>query len=157
MSEVTIKAEHVNPFLKATIETFSTMADLKVVPGKIKLKEESDPSYDVSGIIGLGGGAKGTVALSFPRVTALGVVRAFMGEKVISTTKMVDAIGELANIVAGAAKRDLTQYKIQISLPTVILGEKHAINCPVDAINLMVPFDSPAGKFFLVLCFKSML
>ncbi len=157
MSEVTIKAQHVNPFIKATIETFATMVDLTVTPGKIKLKEDTDPSYDVSGIIGLGGGAKGTVALSFPRMTALNVVRAFMGEKVISTNKMVDAIGELANIVAGAAKRELTQYKIQISLPTVIVGEKHAINCPVDAISLMVPCECKAGNFFLILCFKSML
>lgn len=157
MSEVSIKAEHVNPFIKATLETFETMADLKLVPGKLKVKDRKDPAYDVSGIIGIGGGAKGTVALCFPRLTALAVVRAFIGEKVVTTNKMVDAIGELANIVAGAAKRDLAQYKIQISLPSVIMGEKHAINGPVDAVCLLVPFDCDAGKFSLNLCFKSML
>lgn len=157
MSEISIKAEHANPFIKATLETFATMTDLKLVPGKIKVKDNKDPSYDVSGIIGIGGGAKGSVALCFPRLTALGVVRAFMGEKIISTNKMVDAIGELANIVAGAAKRDLAQYKIQISLPTVIMGEGHAINVPGDAICLLVPFNCEAGKFSLNLCFKSML
>lgn len=157
MAEVKIKAEHVNPFIKATIETFTAMVNVKVTPGKVKLKGKEDSDYDVSGIIGLGGGAKGSVAVSFPRLSALAMVRAFTGEKVVTNTVMVDAIGELANIIAGAAKKDLTQYKISISLPTVVMGEKHAINGPVDTINMVVPFDSECGKFYLALSFKSLL
>ena len=157
MAELTIKAEHINPFIKATVDTFSTMVSLKITPGKVLLKANSTLSYDVSGIIGLGGGAKGSVALSFPRVSALGIVRAFTGEKVISTSSMVDAIGELANIIAGAAKQDLTKFKISISLPTVVLGEKHSIAGPVDALNMVVPFDCSAGKFDLGICFKSLV
>jgi chemotaxis protein CheX len=157
MSEVAIKAEHVNPFVKATVDTFATIVDMKIIPGKVKLKSQSDTNYDVSGIIGLSGGAKGTVALSFPRMVALPIVRAFTGEKVVSNNQMVDAIGEVANIVAGAAKKDLAQYKILISLPTVVMGEKHDVAGPVDAINLVVPFECPAGHFDLAICFKSML
>ncbi len=155
--EFQIKVEHVNPFLKATIETFSSMVSMKITPGKIKLKADSEITYDVSGIIGLGGGAKGSVALSFPRMVALSVVRAFTGEKVISSSGLVDAIGELANIIAGAAKRDLTQYKILISLPTVIQGDKHSIAGPVDALNMIVPFTCEAGRFDLGICFKSLI
>lgn len=157
MAEGMIKAEHVNPFIKATMETFTSMVNVKVVPGKVRLKADSELSYDVSGIIGLSGGAKGSVALSFPRVSALAYVRAFTGEKVVSTSNLVDAIGELANIIAGAAKRDLAQYKVSISLPTVVMGEKHAINGPADTVNMVVPFDSEAGKFELAICFKSLI
>ena len=157
MADVTLKAEHVNPFIKATIDTFSTIVNMKVTPGKVRLKEHGGSSYDVSGIIGLSGGAKGTVALSFPRMVALPIVRAFTGEKTVTNTQMVDAIGEVANIVAGAAKRDLAQYKIKISLPTVVMGDKHEVAGPTDAVNLIVPFECPAGKFDLSVCFKSLI
>jgi chemotaxis protein CheX len=157
MAEVIIKAEHANPFVKAAIDTFQTMANLKVAPGKIRLKDKHTLPYDVSGIIGLSGGAKGMVALSFPKASALAVVRAFSGEKSISASKMVDAIGELANIVAGAAKKDLSQFKIKISLPTVITGDNHSIAGPVDTMCLVVPFDFPGGKFDLAVSFKSLI
>ena len=156
MTRITIKAEHINPFIRATVDTLAKMANLTATPGKVALKDGSENlSYDVSGIIGLSGGAKGSVGLSFPRLTALALTRAFSGEKAVSTNMMVDAVGELANIVAGAAKRDLTQYQIQISLPTVILGENHAVNGPLDAGSMIVPFESPAGRFDLAVCFKS--
>lgn len=155
MTEMKIKVEHVNPFIKATIETFGTMVNLKVTPGKVKLKTAEGLDYDVSGIIGLSGGAKGSVAVSFPRSSALAVVRAITGGKEISDPEMVDAIGELANIIAGAAKKDLTQFNISISLPTVVMGAKHAINGPVDTVNFVVPFQSECGEFDLALSFKS--
>jgi chemotaxis protein CheX len=155
MKEIDIKAEHVNPFIKATIETFATMVNTKVTPGKVRFKGPDGLDYDFSGIIGLSGGARGLVAISFPKASALAVVRALMGEETVSTSGMVDAIGEIANIIAGAAKKDLMQFKISISLPTVITGEKHAINAPVDTINIIVPFDSEYGKFDLTLGFKS--
>ncbi len=155
MAEASINAGHVNPFIKATMETFKTMVNMKVTPGKIILKDKSSLPHDVSGIIGLSGGAKGSVALSFPRMSAMAIARSFIGETTIDSNQMADAIGELANIVAGVAKRDLSQYKINISLPSVIMGDNHAIAGPVDSINLIVPFDCEGGRFDLAICFKS--
>jgi chemotaxis protein CheX len=151
-----IKAEHINPFIKATVQTFSSMMATEIKPGKIGLKSADPLRCDVSGIIGLSGGARGSVALSFPRITALKVMSAFVGEKILALDKeTLDGIGELANIVAGAAKQDLDQYRITISLPTVILGDGHELVGPTNVPELVVPFDSPHGAFFLVVCFKS--
>lgn len=157
MAVVNIKAQHLNAFIKATMETFATMVNLAVVPGKIRMKDKQAYPYDVSGIIGLGGGVKGAVAMSFPRASAIAVVRGFMGEKTVTPGEMVDAIGELANIVVGAAKKDLAAFKIKISLPTVINGENHSISGPVDASSLVVPFEFPGGKFDMAVCFKSLI
>ena len=66
-----------------------------------------------------------------------------------------DAVGELANIVAGAAKRDLSQYKISISLPTVIVGDGHEVQGGREVVPLAVPFESPFGAFSLLVGFKS--
>jgi chemotaxis protein CheX len=151
-----IKVEHINPFIQATAQTFATMVKCEIKPGKMQLRTGDTMHHDVSGIIGLSGGAKGSVALSFPRITALKVVSAFIGDKVLQLDKdALDAVGELANIVAGSAKQDLSQYKIMISLPTVITGNNHTLNSPSDAPELIVPFETPHGKFDLLVCFKS--
>lgn len=151
-----VKVEHINPFVKATMETFKSMVHTAVAPGKIMLVSGSPLKYDISGIIGLSGGAKGTVSLSFPRVTALKAVSEFIGEKVVALDETVkDAVGEMANIVAGAAKKDLTQYKISISLPSVIIGENHQVQGGKEVTPLAVPFESPLGNFHLVVSFTS--
>ena len=155
---VPVKVEHINPFLRATMETFQTMVKTTIQPGKISLKKEAGLHADVSGIIGLSGGAKGTVALSFPRITALKVVSEFGGMKVLALDDtVVDAIGELANIVAGAAKKELAAFKIDISLPTVVMGDNHELGGPKDIIPMLVPFESKLGSFTLIVSFKSLI
>jgi chemotaxis protein CheX len=151
-----IKVEHINPFIKATLETFASMVRVKAVPGKVRLKAGDPLSYDISGIIGLSGGAKGSVALSFPRQTAYAIVRAFSGSPEVGDAEVIDAVGELANIIAGAAKKDLSQHSISISLPTVVTGKDHGINGPVDTVNMVVPFECEHGRFDLALSFKSL-
>lgn len=151
-----VKVEHINPFITATTETFQTMVRTKVVPGKIILVKGSNLQHDISGIIGLSGGAKGTITLSFPKLTALKTVSQFIGEKIVTMDEIVkDAVGELANIVAGAAKKDLSQFKISISLPTVVVGDGHEVQGGKEVIPLAVPFDSPLGNFSLIVSFKS--
>lgn len=153
---MSIKAEHVNPFITATMETFASMVRLKVTPGKVKLKAGDPLSYDISGIIGLSGGAKGSVAISFPRASAFAIVKAFTGSSEVEEAGVIDAVGELANIIAGAAKRDLSAHNISISLPTVVTGKDHGINGPVDTVNMVVPFESEHGRFDLAISFKSL-
>lgn len=84
-----VKVEHINPFVNATKVTFETMVHTAATPGKIMLLSGSKLNYDISGIIGLSGGAKGTVAISFPRVTALKVVSEFIGEKQLALDETV--------------------------------------------------------------------
>lgn len=151
-----IKVEHLNPFIASTIHTFHTMVYCDVRPGKVALVPEKGARFDVSGVIGLSGMAQGTVALSFGRITALKIATAFTGTRVLALDDMAtDAVAELANIVAGAAKRDLSDYKINISLPTVILGDGHELVGPRDIIPMVVPFVCPHGNFHLVVRFKS--
>ncbi len=153
---VQIKVEHINPFIHATAQTFATMVKCEIKPGKMHLKKAEKTHHDVSGIIGLSGGARGSVALGFPRITALKIVSAFIGDKILQLDKdALDAVGELANIVAGSAKQDLTQYKINISLPTVVTGDNHSLNPPSDTPELIVPFETTYGNFDLLVCFRS--
>lgn len=153
---VTVKVEHVNPFIKATIETFSKMLSLDVKIGKPRLKGDTNATHDVSGIIGISGDARGAIALSFPLTTALDSVSRFIGETMTEMNPDVhDAIGELANIIAGAAKRDLTDFKISISLPTVVSGAGHSIYEAKDVLSMLIPFTYENHSFDLAVALKS--
>ncbi|MDB5103443.1 MAG: CheC domain protein [Fibrobacteres bacterium] len=150
-----VRVEHINPFIEATVRTFQTMVYSDAHAGKVVLMPGAGLRADVSGIIGLSGMAKGSVSLSFSRITALKVVSAFVGARVLALDDTVtDAIGELASIVAGAAKSELSQYRIQISLPSIILGG-HELAGPGDVVPMVVPFQCPQGTFNLVVRFKS--
>ena len=79
-----MRSELINPFLKATVSTFQTMVNAVPSAQTPYVKAEPSLSHDVSGIIGLSGGAKGAVIISFPTKTALATVSAFIGLTVSS-------------------------------------------------------------------------
>ena len=146
----------INPFITSTIHTFRTMLNLDVKPGQPKLKTEPFPTYDISGIIGLSRDAKGSIILSFPKTVALNIVSKFLETELkIVGPDVTDGIGELTNIIAGSAKKDLKNMQISISLPTVIVGKNHQVSCPKDTPEVLIPFESPIGNFTLEVSFKT--
>ncbi len=150
-----ILADHINPFISSTMETFSTMCRIKVEPGKPYIKDKVSNPYDISGIIGLSGEAKGMVSLCFSRPVALAMMEKFVGEKYNDINEDVkDGVGELANIMSGNAKKSLTAFKIDISLPTIVMGASHNVEEAKDIVAIIVPFNSPVGSFDMMLCLK---
>ncbi|MDR2734882.1 MAG: chemotaxis protein CheX [Spirochaetota bacterium] len=145
-----MKVEYINPFVNATQNVFKMMMNIDIAAGKPYL---FDPfagahSYDISGIIGLSGETTGAVVLSFTKLCALKVVSEFSGMEIkIFDQTVVDAIGELINIVAGNAKKDLKDFKLNISLPSVVTGHSHKLNWPTGVPVIMIPFTSPMGEF----------
>jgi len=151
-----VKVEYVNPFITATINTFQTMLNVRLTAEKPALKTLPFPTFDVSGIIGISGDALGSIALSFPRLVALRVVTKILGTTVkIIGPEVSDAVGELTNIVAGNAKKDLGDLHISISLPNVIIGKQHQISNPRGAQSFIVPFKCELGGLALDICLKT--
>jgi chemotaxis protein CheX len=156
MPKSVIKAEHVNPFIASTEETFVKMVGIEAKHGKLALRKDSRLDYDISGIIGLSGGAKGMISLSFPKAVALAITNLFMQAENKEIDKdTVDALGELANIVAGNAKKGLSDFNINISLPNVIVGANHQVLEPKDVVSFVVPFQTSVGEFHLIVSLKS--
>jgi len=152
---ISIRAEHVNPFILSNLETFSKMVGVEAKPGKPILKQDARLDYDISGIIGLSGKVIGTVALSFPESTALAVCNKFMSANLKEmNAEILDAVGELINIVAGNAKKGLTEFNIEISLPSVIVGKNHRIVEPKGSVGFVIPFASPLGNFHMAVSLK---
>lgn len=143
-----MRADYINPFITSLINTFETMLSCPLTRGQIFLKSETTKLHDVSGIIGLSGEAQGTIVLSLEESVALqATTQMLMSEtpEVEINTDVVDAVGELTNMVAGGAKAQLTEYQLSISLPGVIKGAGHEVCFPSDVTPICVPFTCPWG------------
>jgi chemotaxis protein CheX len=142
-----MKAEYINPFMTSLTNAFDTMLSCPVQRGKLTLKSAATPQFEVSGVIGLSGNAVGTVVLSLSRDVAMKATSVMlMTEANELNSDVVDAVGELTNMVAGAAKAELEEYKLSISLPNVVLGKGHEIRFPSNVTPICVPFSCEWGE-----------
>ena len=154
-----MKVEHINPFVAATSEVFTTMLQCTPERGQMMLHdkdtEECGGPYHITAIIGLTGTVKGTTEMSFPESTALAISNKLAGEENTEINEsVVDALGEMVNMVAGAAKAKFAGHKISVSLPTVIKGKDHWIQHPSGTKSLIIPFDSELGRFVVKVSFE---
>jgi len=141
-----MKAEQVNPFLKSAVETFKTMVNIAVKPGKPYLRKEvSQP--DISGVINISGDIRGIFAMTYPADTAIKICSKFLKEDIKGVdANVTDCIGELTNIVTGFAKQELKSLIFSISLPSILKG-KNAI--PEDTPVICIPFECDLGNFII--------
>ena len=67
-----------------------------------------------------------------------------------------DAGAEISNMITGNAKRYLTAlgYKIEMSIPSTILGPNHEIKYPSGTFVVLIPIDSQHGRFYVELCYQ---
>lgn len=145
-----MRVEYINPFVKSLVVTFSTMLNCKATRGTPRLKQDGHLPFDISGIIGLSGKAAGTVVVSLSKQVALKATSAML---MVETTEVngdvIDAVGEITNMVAGAAKAHLSEYELSISLPSVITGRGHEVRFPSNVTPICVPFETEWGPLNL--------
>ncbi|NOY42560.1 MAG: chemotaxis protein CheX [Planctomycetes bacterium] len=150
-----MQAEHINPFLRAVSNAFSTMLDCEVRRGEIKLSESKTQCYPVSGVIGLSGKAAGMVVINLSEEVALRVASTMLMMEIAELDDdVIDAVGELANMIAGQAKAELEEYDLSVSLPNVITGAAHTIQFPSASRPISVPFDTDFGPLNLEVGFE---
>jgi len=143
-----VRVEFINPFVSAVSKTFETMVNLKVTRSAPVLKENEKTLYPISGIIGLSGHLVGTAILTMSEQLALKAASVMlMDEQETINADVLDAIGELTNMVAGNAKSQLEEYKFSLSLPNVICGANTEVHFPEHSQPISIPFDSDFGPF----------
>jgi chemotaxis protein CheX len=143
-----VDQSYIIPFIKSCTNVFETMLQLPVQIGKPTLKQATDPTFDVSGIIGMSGDVEGSVVLSFPTATAERVVSLFTGTELSHTHEdFADAIGELVNMVSGGAKAQFQGKQVSISCPSVVIGKAHQVYGRKDVVAICIPCSSDCGEF----------
>lgn len=155
-----MRVEFINPFIESVCDLFSTMLTCEAKRGVVNVSKSGPFGGEIAAIIGLSGPARGTVALSFPKRTALLMVNRLLGTTTTELDESVmDAVAEFVNIVAGGAKAKLNgdtgTPPITLSLPTVIRGKEYSVEAPSWSVWLDVPFTSDLGPFNLRVSFES--
>jgi chemotaxis protein CheX len=142
-----LNSKLIMPFVNSTMNVFSTMVKIKPVINKPRIKEDAGATYDVSGVIGFSGAVIGSVVISFQMETARQIVNALVGSEIEpGSADFVDAIGEIANMVAGNAKKDLGLVA-NIAVPTVVLGPGHVIGRLRGVPCVVIPCQTSVGDF----------
>ncbi|MCD6526669.1 MAG: chemotaxis protein CheX [Desulfuromonas sp.] len=143
---------------EATIEIFETMIMLDITPGDPLEKSVHSFKCSVSGVIGLAGACQGMLAIHTPDAVAKAITSSFLGMDVDEVNEDVtDAIGELANMLAGNIKMVLDEAgkNVTVSIPSCIHGEEYSMDCVADADWVVVPFTVDSGEFLVELQLKS--
>jgi chemotaxis protein CheX len=142
---------------KAVEEIFASMIFMDVA-----VLDEAPVSLEgetmLSGVIGFAGDLQGTILIHLPVPVAIAITNAFLEldlDEVDSEVK--DAIGELANMLAGGFKYHLpaTGQGTQLSIPSVISGQGYTCEATGSHSRLVVAFETPAGPFLTELLVKS--
>ncbi|HPL63812.1 MAG: chemotaxis protein CheX [Syntrophales bacterium] len=147
----------INPFLEGTSNVLKTMAFIEPRAGKPYLKKDSLARGDVSGIIGLTGEVKGSLALSFSQPCILKIVSNMLGEEIKEINGDIkDAVGELTNMVSGVARKKLEAMGLTISaaIPTVVSGKDHSIVHVLGGPSIIIPFEIDEGSFVVDVSLK---
>jgi chemotaxis protein CheX len=146
--------KYINPFLLAVQNVFETMIQVPYTLGKPFLKKDPVSSYDVSGIIGITGEVIGCVVVSFPNQIALQLASELLQEPLTEiNSDSTDAIGEIANMVAGDAKKRFPKGNTTISVPSVVIGN-HRIAFPKGVPIIAIPCETDKGAFAIDVALK---
>lgn len=147
----------INAFLKGTANVIKTMAFIEPIAGKPFLKKDQAATGDVSGVIGLTGDAKGSLALSFSASCICAILTNMLGEPYTEVTpEVLDAVGELTNMISGDSRKRLEAEGLVViaAIPTIISGKNHSIKHIISGPSIIIPFSTAHGMFVVDVCLE---
>lgn len=144
-------------FMAAAQESFGTMAMLEVREEQAAQVDRVRLEKEIAATISLSGRNEGLVLLAVPPDLARVAVAAMLGQEPGTLTEddLADGVGEIANMVAGVARRSLSDSALAfaLGLPTIVMGDQTAIGPPHAAggAGTMVHADVSGHRMRLVI------
>jgi chemotaxis protein CheX len=140
----------------ATEEVFSTMLGVTPSPGQAYVQKDGAGQVDgVISLIGLAGNWVGTGSLACSAGTACDLSsRLLMGESTTVDQEVLDAVGELTNMVIGSFKNaaETVLGPMGLSIPTVISGHDFRAHSMCGREWIVVPFDVAGNHLEVKVC-----
>ena len=136
--------QYIQPFIDVTKSTFKDFVGTEISAGRPFFEQkDSANKWDISGVIGLSGEARGAVVIGMKTALAIRLTDMLTSTKHSDIDEeVVDAIGEMVNIIAGNAKKGLEEtFRLVISLPSIVQGPAHQVKWPHDQARIIcIPF-----------------
>jgi len=148
--------DHINPFIVGMTQALQQQVGVTPHRSNLGLKQGNVPAHDVSVFVGVSGSAYGSVVLSFPRQTAVGVVKRMNAEQDISADCLLESVCGLAEMAVEKARDLLAESGIKAftSIPRVVMGSSHYIHTPREVPCVEIEFESELGPFTLEVALK---
>ncbi len=146
-----------NPLINATLGILGELTSIQYEVGKPYLKGDDVAKGDLSGIIGLSGDVSGTIAITFEEKVIMRIVSDMFKEEITGINdEVIDAVGELNNMITGRAIAELTEKGIDLkfTVPIVIHGKNHIVKHLTEGPKIAIPFSTEEGKFTIEISFQ---
>ncbi|MDZ4785529.1 MAG: chemotaxis protein CheX [bacterium] len=148
-----MKIEYINPFLNSAKKVIETMCMTPVKAGKPDIKKDKMTFGVVTGVIGMAGtNVSGNMIISFDEPSILNMVNTMLGETFTTICpEIVDAVGELTNMISSGAKKDLAEagLAIDMAVPIMLVGKGAELKQLSNEVCIQIPFETSAGKFVI--------
>ncbi|MBR9802257.1 MAG: chemotaxis protein CheX [Rubinisphaera brasiliensis] len=146
----------VNPIISSVIRTFESMLSATPKRTGLELRNGNTTSFPLSAIVALTGEINGTIVFSVSEEVALEIVRRLVFEDYSEiNAEVCDAVGEIANMIAGSAKADLAHLELSLGIPNMVHGDNHEVHYPPEVKHPMcILFDSELGQFSIEFGFR---
>ncbi len=127
-----MKAEWVNPFIANAIGVIEKLANIKFEKTNVSIKDDTEPTNEISIIIGITGFIEGQVVYSLKEHTANRIAQAVKPNElvVVDEAFIESSIAEIANIITGRATIELSgdDKILYITPPTLVIGKDYNIS-----------------------------
>jgi len=140
--------------IDATTEIFTSMVMMDITAGEPATDPINHFSSSITGAVGLAGSQTGLLAIHIPETVAKAITSNFLGMPVDEINDDVqDAVGELANMLAGSVKLLFSDNAkdIKLSLPTTIFGKEYSYQSGENVDRVIIPFTVADGQFLVEL------
>ena len=142
---------YINPFINSVQTVFKDMVHVSCVVGKPFLKREGHRFhvlYSHAATVQLSGAVSGMISLAFAQPVALSLAAAFAGETFERVNAdCSDALAELVNVVAGAAKKEMPGGQVKLSIARLL--RTIDVDYPPGVAVIVLPFDTDKGRLVM--------
>lgn len=156
MTEIEKRLDLSKEIVAATQDVFSTMLMLDVEGEDVSALGKSSIQSNITSMIGLGSDIRGMLAVHCPAVVAKAITGSFLGMEVEELDEDVkDAIGEIANMVAGNLKIAYGNagVNVELAIPTTVIGDSFRISGIAGAKRHYISFQLDSGTFWVELLY----
>ena len=144
--------EFAKKIVETTEEIFNTMIFMDISAEDPLAQGKQALGCHISAMIGLSGGFSAMLSIHCPEAIGLGIAGAMLGMDIDEVDADVkDALGEIANMVAGGLKERFAAQDIDLvlAIPTTVSGKSYTIASPTKSNRVIIPFSIEAGQFFV--------
>lgn len=142
----------VDYIIESTEEVFNTMIFMEATTEGCMTEGHESIFSHFSAMIGLSGDLMAMISIHCDAYIAMDIAGAMLETEFDEVDADVkDALGEVANMLAGGLKSRCLDDNIDVTLaiPTTVMGKGYSISSPKRSNRVVIPFDLVQGKFYV--------